>query len=327
MGPAAVKPAFWLRVVLTPIVLILYAAAAWAQDWAMNQYDDGSFFAGSLSPIDGPGFTLLCGERSPQGLSPRVTGNTEPDISDRNAFLVYLSAQDIGAPGAIEAGRNDVLVVIGTTGYRLPQVTWNELFGTWQTTIGAGDPMFAAIAQVPRFELRSDRNSHFVSSQGFATGFNDLLGYCQAMFSAVGMPWAGAAPGQQSMRQAAQARIISGCNGAVAGQDDPFLVGDVDGDGVEDVLLRWRAVQCAGRMPRPYCGASQCSADLFLSSQYARRGKPEYLLGLGMRLFPLTNGRMGIGVGGGLGDCRRNFGRDDCEYQYYWNGSKLARMN
>ncbi len=327
MGDAAVTGVA-LRC-LAIVVLTLVAGAALAQDWITNSYDDGSYFTGALSPIDGPGFTLVCGERSPQGLSGAQTGNNEPDITGPNAFRLYLSETDIGPPGPQLAGRQDVLVVIATTGYRLPPIIWNELFNTWETNVPARDPVFAAIAAQTSFELRSDRGSHIVPARGFSDALGQLTTYCQSMFAAIGLPWAGSvpAPGRTAMRQAAHAHILAGCGGGVLDQSDAFLFGEIDGDGIEDVVLDWRGVRCAGPTPYPYCGASNCSVDVFLSSLFPRKQRPEGLLALGARLFPLTNGNMGVGMYGGLSACRKVFGTNDCEFQYYWNGSGLARLN
>ncbi len=66
-------------------MLALMPSASKAQDWTMSQFDDGSYSA----PPSRGGRTrpaLVCGERSPQGLSAAVTGNTEPDITPAGRF-------------------------------------------------------------------------------------------------------------------------------------------------------------------------------------------------------------------------------------------------
>lgn len=334
MGDATVSRGARAWPLVPMLVFALVAAPVAAQDWASNSYDDGSFFSGALGPVDGPGFTLVCGERSPQGLSPAQTGNTEPEITRRNAFRLYLDQADIGPPSPNFDSRQDVLAVIGTTGYRLPLVRWNELYSTWETDIPANDPMLAAISGQAAFELRSDTGSHLVSARGFAEGLGQLTSYCLSMFASIGQPWAGTVtgtatgPAPGAMRQAAQAHVQAGCRiGVLEQHADAILTGDIDGDGAEDVVLDWRGVRCAGSMAQPFCGASNCSVDIFLSSQYPRSGQPEGWLALGARLIPLTNGNMGVGMYGSLSACNSAFGRVDCEFQYYWNGSSLTRLN
>ena len=315
---------------LAALLALAPAGAARAQDWVVNRYDDGSFFQGTLAPTGGPGFSVVCGERSARGLSPQQTGNMEPDITRPNAFRLFLSPEDVGFPAA-EAGlsRDDVLVVIGTTGYRFAYWTWNELYGSWETDLPADDPVFAAIAGQAAFELRFDGGAQQVASRGFASGLEELRGYCRAMFAAVGRFWAGAAPAGPgpSMADLARRRIAAGCGAGVRDQAGAIQTGEIDGDGHPDAVLDWRAVRCAGGIERPYCGASQCSAEVFLSSVTPLRGAPEDFLGLSLRLIPLSNGAMGLGLGGGWGDCERRFGRGDCEFQYYWNGRDLVPLN
>lgn len=310
-------------------VLILLPLAALAQDWSLRKFDDGSFFSASIAPIDGPEFTLLCGERSPQGLSAAQTGNVESDITPPDAFRLFLSERDIGPPGASAASRRDVLIVAGSTGYRLSGVTWNELYGSWQVDLPANDPAFAAIAGQSRFELRFNGGAHPVSAIGFDAALSRLTGYCRSMFAAIGKPWATAAPAAAaplSMRQAAEGDILKGCGGPATKAPGAILTGEIDGDGREDVVLDWRAVTCTLGPPRPFCGASMCSADVYLSALYPRKVKPEPLLALGVRLQPLTNGNDAVAVGGSLSSCQRAFGKPACEFLWYWTGADLARL-
>lgn len=315
-----------------------------AQEWEMSQFDDGSYFSATLAPVDAPGPALVCGEQSPQWLSPRITGNTEPDITPAGAFRLYLSDRAIGAPSPQRQVRDDVLLVVGgATGYRLKGLRWNELFSTWETDLPANDPAFAAIAAAPRFELRYDGGRHLVSAEGFGAGLGQLAGYCQRMFAAIGKPWGqavgpaiaggvavGRAAGQMlaagSMRQRAEADIVRGCNGPATRGATAILPAQIDGDGVEDVILDWREVTCASGAPRPFCGASMCSADLYVSALYPRTGRPENLLALGVQVQPLTNGNEAVVTGGSMRSCSREFGRPDCTFLWYWTGAAMARL-
>lgn len=304
-----------------------------AQDWSMSQFDDGSYFSATLAPVDGPGPALVCGERSPQGVSPAVTGNTEPDITPPGAFRVYISDRSIGVPGVHVQARDDVLLVAGDSGFRLRGLRWNELFSTWEVDLPANDPAFAAIANHDAFELRSDRGSDTISSLGFAKGLQQLAGYCSAMFGAVGLPWPqqGAVAGQAgqagAMRRAAEADIRRGCNGPARWSEAAFRSGNVDGDGAEDIVLDWREVTCSTGLPRPYCGAAMCSANVYLSALYPQKRQPEGLLALAVRLQPLNNGNDAVALGGALASCRAAFGTDSCEFLWYWTGSGLTRLH
>lgn len=317
------------RAAAAAMTLALLPGLAAAQDWNMSQFDDGSYFSATLSPVDGPGLALVCGERSPQGVSPAVTGNTEPDITPPGAFRIYISDRAIGAPGAHRQSRDDVLLVAGDTGFRLRGLRWNEMFSTWEIDLPARDPAFAAISGHEDFELRSDRGSDIVSAMGFAEGLQQLTGYCSAMFAAVGMPWPqqGAAAGQAgAMRRAAEADIRRGCNGPATWTGAAFKSANIDGDGVEDIVLDWREVTCSTGMARPFCGAAMCSADIYISALYPRKGQPEGMLALGLRIQPLNNGNDAVAMGASFASCREAFGKEDCEFLWYWTGTGLARL-
>lgn len=308
---------------------VLTVTGADAQDWQFNSSDDGSFFVGGAGPASGPGFFLVCGERSPRGLSAIQTGNMEPDITSPESFRIYLNTDDIGPADGETISRSDVLVVVGTTGYRLPPVIWNELFATWQTDVQATDPMFQIIAAQPSFELRSDAGSVIVTATGFGRAVGQLTGYCQSMFSSIGMPWrSGAAvpTPQATMRQVAEAAVQTGCGGLANTGANAFLSGDIDGDSRPDVVVDWSDITCTGGYPRPFCGASMCSANVYLSAAFPDRQKPEELLALGVHLIPLDNGNMGVATGGSLSMCQGR-GKDGCEFIWYWNGQELLSLD
>ncbi len=309
--------------------LALWPCLGAAQDWTMSQFDDGSFFSATLAPVDGPGPALVCGERSPQGVSAAVTGNTEPDITPAGAFRVYVSDRAIGAPGAHLQVRDDVLLVAGDSGFRLHGLRWNELFSTWEVDLPAADPAFAAIAGQERFELRSDRGSHMVSALGFGTALEQLTGYCATMFTSVGLPW----PQQQgaqalagAMRRAAEADIRRGCNGPATWSAAAMKPAHIDGDGAEDIVLDWREVRCSTGMARPFCGAAMCSTDIYLSALYPSRRQPEKLSAQGVRIQPLDNGKDAVALGSTLATCQQGGTFGGCESLWYWTGTGLMRL-
>ncbi|MFD3189792.1 hypothetical protein ACFMPD_05890 [Sedimentitalea sp. HM32M-2] len=300
-----------------------------AQEWRFATFDDGSFFSAAISLSPGPGFAVLCGERSPQGLTAAQTGNMEPDITPRDAFRLYFDPETIGVPQGMESARRDVLVVIGSTGHRLPPIRWNELFATWEVDLPATDPVFAAISGPDSFELRSDAGSRRVSATGFGPALAQLTRHCQTMFTSIGLPWHSVAaplPRQVPMREIAEAAVQSGCGGPAIIGPKAYLSGDIDGDGQTDVVVDWSEITCSGGYPRPFCGASMCSAQLFVSALFPRRGQPEDLLALGVELQPLSNGRMGVATAGSMVECQAR-GRQPCRFVWYWNGADIVRLD
>lgn len=125
------------------------------------------------------------------------------------------------------------------------------------------------------------------------------------------------------MRDAAESFIALGCNGTARREEGYLLPGDIDGDGQEDIVLNWDSVTCMTTIPKPFCGAAMCSAQVFISSLFPRTGQPEELLAIGVRVAELNNGLDGLITGGSLGNCEQER-RDPCEYLYYWNGVALV---
>lgn len=319
-----------LRLVAS-LCLVQGAGAAQAQDWTFDSFDDGSFFRASVGSPDTPGLSLVCGERSPGGLSPETTGNMEPDITAPDSFRVYLGEAEIGAFGGNQT-RKDVLLVAGSTGYRLPPVRWNDLFETWETDVWATDPVFAAIAGQVSFELRSALGARVYTSDGLGAALAQLTSHCQSMFSAIGKQWrtgasdpapVAASPAAPSMRQAAEAAVQMGCGGPATAGPDAYLSGDIDGDGQPDAVVNWSEITCTSGYPRPFCGAAMCSANVFLSRVFPQRQSPVDLLSAGVRLIPLDNGNMGVAVGGSLSMCQPR-GATSCDFIWYWNGADLV---
>ena len=85
------------------------------------------------------------------------------------------------------------------------------------------------------------------------------------------------------------------------------------------MAVDYSGVTCPGHTINPYCGAANCSIDVFMSS----RGyiNPIGLLGIGATMVPLANGRMGLGVSGTWSLC----GDNGCDQPFVWNGVDLVR--
>lgn len=316
-----------LRAFIGLIALVLGGqAGAQTPEWRLQTYDDGAYFSGAISVTSDRDVKLLCGERSARGLSGEQVGNMEPDITRRDSLRLYLGEGVLGAYDGVTQQRQDVLLVVGATGYRLPVVQRNELYSSWEADLPATDAVFAAIAAQPEFEIRSSTGSRTVTARGFQTAHGALTGHCQTMFTAIGKPWssvpAAAAP-VVSMRDVAQASIRSGCGGPARMEPTALHSGDIDGDGLEDVVVFWNGITCSAGYPRPFCGASSCSAEFFVSSLHARGVQPKELLTQGVRMQPLSNGNMGVVTIGTAPTCQS---RANCEFTWYWNGRALALL-
>ncbi len=310
-----------LAVMASPVLAV-------AQGWEFNTFDDGSYFSAAIRTEPGPAFALLCGERSPRGLSPQQTGNMEPDITRPDSVRLFFDDAAISGFDGATLERQDVLLVVGSTGYRLPTIIWDELFSAWQTDLQANDPVFNVIAGQPEFELRSADRSVVVPANGFGAAFAQLTAHCQAMFTAIGKPWATvpaaqpSAPVRAGMREVAEASIRTGCGGPAQLDANAILTGNIDGDGREDVVVDWSAITCSGGYPRPFCGAAMCSATVFVSQGFDASEGPADLLAAGVRLIDLNNGNNGVVTGGSLSMCQQR-GTTSCDFIWYWDGNDL----
>ena len=311
-----------LAILVLPLAV---PAQTLAQNWQFQQRNDGVAFDAYIYPRDRTGFSLSCAARNPSvpGLLPVYYEGTKWTRPDE--LHLAFSAGAIGSQANNDT-REDVLLVIGANAFRLPGIRYDEYASGWNTTLQAPGPMFDAIAAAQSFEIRSYAGTLVVDASGFAAGYANLVNTCRRQFSSLRRPWRAApAPPPITMRKAAETAVAKGCNGASSYQPDAFLSGDIDGDGVEDVVLDWGGIVCSAGLRRPFCGAAQCSAEVFLSQLYPRRQTSEELLGIGVRLQPLNNGAMAVAVGGSFASCSAA-GLQSCEYIYYWNGSDLVNL-
>lgn len=320
-------------ILIVTLALLLLPMNARAQDWKFENRNDGVAFNTYLYHQGGEGFSLSCSGRNHAvpGLLPMYyegTTWTRPD-----ELHLSFSGRSVGR-FTNQLSRNDVLLVIGTIAYRLSEVIWDEYISGWNVTLQARGPMFDAISAARSFEIRSDAGTVVLGTSGFAPGYANLINTCRRQFAAARQPWrsgpmvvappvAPSAP--VTMRRAAEADIAKGCNGPSTYEPDAFLSAEIDGDGAPDVVLDWRKIKCSGTFSQPFCGASMCSADVYLSASYGRTNSPKQLLAAGVRLQSLSNGNMAVGVGGSLADCY-GIGADSCEFLYYWNGADLVGL-
>ena len=312
-----------LRIARVAPLMLLLPCAAMAQGWSLRTGDDSSFFTGAIHAPEGIEMMLLCGERSPQGVSPEVTGNMEPDITPAQVLRLNLSTRDIGQPQHGAPPRADVMIVTGSTGYRLAAVRWNEMFGVWEADLAANDAVFAAMSAAPVVQIHSAAGVRSGSAANFGTAYQQLIQYCEAQFAAIGQPWGG--PGQGGpMQEAAEAEISARCNGPARREDGYMLRANIDGDGVEDVVLDWSAISCQQGEPRSFCGAANWESSTFISASYPRTGRPVDLYSLGVSITALSNGLDGVTFAGGLSSCG---GTGGCETTWYWTGAEFTPLD
>lgn len=302
------------------LLAMCLASPAWAE-WAAVTHDDGSFYVAyaGVGKHPNPTLNLFCGSRSRQGLDPLVTGNVEPVTTPPGqvglSFEVPFMDNSTYIPN-----RNDVMVVVGATGYRLPSFGYNELHGGWEQYLLKTDPLIGALKSGQPIELRSDAGgiARFEATNS-GQAIDEMLAFCAA--GGASLPTAPSST--DALRQAAEREIFKGCEGPAA-TPAPLLAGDIDRDGTLDYILDWAEFSCAGPNARPFCGAANCSVQVFLSSLGT---DPIGYFAISAELKPSPLGGLEIWSYTTAGSCAEATIPAQCANILYWNGKSLERLS
>lgn len=278
------------------------AAALHAQVWAPFAQDDGHFANAYVS--SGAQVDFICNAPSQQGLTAWQAGAHETRATARHVWRLNFGLDRVPFNGPPQ--RADIILWVNQAGFRLPVAIWDEMEGVWSVDVPAADPLFAALARAKSFVVQPGSDpSWSLPVEGLAAALAQSRAACDAA-------WAAGAPPTGGMMARAEAYVRQGCGGAYSVADTAFATGLIDGDQIPDVAVWWGDIRCTQDLPRPFCGASHCSLDLFLSTKPDR----DPMLALDAKLIPLNNGRMGIDSVGRFDLC----GADTlgCRALWYW---------
>ncbi len=318
-----------------PFALALTWAVPAAAEWTSAAFDNGAWFEASVG--DGRGISLGCGGRSPTGQP--LPATDEPNLTGPWQLDLLLEAPPMprGADGAPTPG--DTMVVIGTAGYTLPALRWDVLTDDhWVQSLELGDGLVRALVAGPPVEVRLGGVPVLsLPGDGLADALADVVAFCGARWAALGLPpppvsadmapATAAAPSPASgLRAAVDAHVEDNCNGSFTASPGWLHAGEIDGDGTPDLVVAWDGVQCNGSLGRPYCGASQCAVDTFLSSVYPRTGAPESLYGAAVSLVQAPGGLAQLALVGRLATCGDAADPNDCIFYWGWDGSAFRRL-
>ncbi len=299
------------------LAFVLWTQAATGQSWSYQTFDNGHLIHAYAA--SGQGLTFRCNGPSRGGLDVLTAEAHEDRRTARGMMLIEIGPERIPLGNAFQRG--DVVIWLSGTGYRLPPMVFNELDGVWQVELPSSDGFFAALRQSRDLILApgQDRSWSFQTT-GLTRAFEQATTLCTAAWTGQGPAYAIT---ENALMRAARQHVIKGCSGnRFTELQNAFLSGPIDGDDVPDVVVTWDAIQCSGGFPRPFCGASHCSATVFLSSRSGAR--PDDLLVQAIKLVPLSTGRMGLSIVGRFDSCGPN--SLGCEVIWFWNGSRLAEL-
>lgn len=321
--------------------VLLFPLLANAQDWQNHNADDGAYVYGNASPT-GVGFGVACNAPSAQGLPPVQVGAHEESLTGPFNLRLEMSSELITG----YEPRRDVVLWLGQSAYRLPLIYLNELVGVWEFELSMADPMVAALRQAPRLVLAPGSDQPVeIPVGGIDATMRAAMQVCVDAWAVAGhtIPTAlnefwppvgedaplatpAAGPMGDILAAAANRRIAEGCRfGLKSIEPGTYVSGDIDQDGVADLLLDWAGVECFGtNLPetRPYCGASHCSVDLFLSRSFQREGIYE-TLAIGGKLVRNAAGGLDVELGRGLASCDDPMFGPGCITRLRWTGAAL----
>jgi hypothetical protein len=292
-------------------------AAASAQSWQAETGDDGAMAYGWLR-VPGVGFDIACHAPSPQGRGLMEAGWHETNTAPPNQFALRILAGLI--PVRTER-RADVILQLDQTGYQLPPLQFSEMEGDWQLDLPVSDPMFQHMRQARSMVLHVGQEAAWAFPlAGLGAGLDQLQTFCQGYWSGAVRAPAAAAPasGQVVVPAALPVWVNQQCEGQGTIGPEALQAGDLDHDGRPDFVLDYRGVTCAGSIGNLFCGAANCSIEIFLSTRGYHN--PVLALGIGPSLVPLSGGQMGIVIPGTYGLC----GAGGCQEVLRWNGREFA---
>jgi hypothetical protein len=345
---------------LIALISCLLAQGASASDWAYGSFDNGAWFEAHVRHASGE-MALNCGGVSPGGQP--LPQSDEPMITPPYTVDLTLAHPGLGGGDlVVNPPRSDVVVVSGATGYQLPRVVYDELdLSGWVQPLGMGDGLVAALLTAAPIAVdAAGQRLGVYETTGLTGPLAQMIAFCDARWHATGTALPDTAlgvvnavrqqgldvapttaPAAEQQQPAAQPQrvdnglwasvtdfITRSCEGAVAEYGDGFATAaNIDGDGVQDYVIAWDSITCAGNLRRPFCGASQCAVDVFVSSIYTPGDRPKTVYAQGVWVVPGPNGRDLLQLTGRLANCQQPDAPPDCLFLWGWVEGDLQRVN
>lgn len=345
---------------LSAIILTVLAGTASASDWRYGSFDNGAWFEAHVIHTSQQ-IAFNCGGRSPGGQP--LPQSDEPLLTPDYTLELALNQPQLGGGGnAVDPPPKDTIVVVTQSGgFRLPRASYDLLSQRgWVQQVAMGDALVAEIfrTEALAIDLGAARLALY-SADGLGAALEQLVAFCDARWAAAGVALPASAvtlinsirelniditptvmtqprdatPSQaprtdHGLWQSVQRHILQSCEGAVSQYLDGYaFAANIDGDGVQDYVIAWDAIQCAGSLPRPYCGASQCAVDIFASSRYAPGSRPDTLYAAAVAVVPGPGGRDLVQIAGRMALCQMPDAPPDCLFLWGWVNGELTRVN
>lgn len=298
---------------LIALILLCWASAAQAQQWQANRIDGGHFIVHDARA--NAGVRLFCLAPSLQGRPAIEVEQHEESPTGRDTLRLEIRADRIPVGNAVSRG--DVVLWLDQTGYRLPQLSWNELNNIWEVDLPYGDGLWGALGQAGSIILAPGQDQAWqLPAAALGTALEAVRAGCAADWAAADQR----APASVTIPQAMLAHVARGCSASAPIPPAAVQAGDLDRDGTPDFVLDWGGIRCPGPLARPFCGAANCSHDVFLSSR--GYGTPVTLLGTSVAIVPHRSGGLALGRGGTFSLCGAN--NEFCAAPLVWDGASFS---
>ncbi len=260
-----------------------------AQSWQGSTFDNNSWFTG-FAFEETSQTRIYCGGTSAGGIP--LPQSDEPTTTNPYTMALILGMPALGGEGAFVGGRDDLMLVVGPNGYRLPRSDYDLVreWG-WFVLLGIDDPLFAAMAQngdQPIAVYSGQNLAGQLPGTGLAAALTEVTQFCRTNWQATGFvaPVSGGAnPAPATPEARAQAAVAQTCGGQSQARPGTYRAVEVNNDAVPDILLDWTHVTCqAGQFPNARgggnCGFDACLIELFASGPSAAAGSDFALIAM-----------------------------------------------
>ncbi|OAN68915.1 hypothetical protein A8B78_22015 [Jannaschia sp. EhC01] len=311
------------------LALALSATPLTAQTWTANTFANESLLFAGVSPPE-PSMHFGCTAPAPENRPLIETGSHESHRTEAFETTVgFFDPLFEWSPPYVISG---IVITVDGTSYQLPPLDLNELQGS-AIYLPMTDPFILSLFTAQSLTFDTGQGTAYAYPvDGLADGLREAFGYCNARWVELGTPMPPAlaavmgdaplappAPAAASLPAPIVQQAAASCmNGAGTITREELQSADFDGDGQEDFILNHASVTCTDGMSG-FCGAANCSIDVFLSSLAYQQ--PRELLGIGAEIVPLADGRTGIQIAGSFSLC----GQDGlCPGPQVWDGTSFV---
>lgn len=260
--------------------LALFAAPVGAQTWTASTSANGSLLFGAVSPPEwSMGFG--CTAPAPEGRPLIETGSHESHRTE--AFEITVGFLDSLFQWAPPYEISGIVVSVDNVSYQLPPLGLNELQGS-AIYLPMTDHFVLALFDAQRLVLDTGQGTAYeYPVDGLSDALLEMFSYCSARWVEIGhrLPDSLAALGIGGQTEArapvsftpqqtpvfVEQMMRQGCNGGYSIDRSASLgEADFDSDGLPDYIFSGYGTQCDQGVS-PFCGASQCSVGVHLSSR------------------------------------------------------------